>query len=381
MGGDLAARNRILTTHTGSLPRTPALLQALYKSERDEPVDQAQLEKDVEIAVSEAVARQVECGLAIVNDGEQSKINFCFYHYHRLNGFDHRPVPPAARTAAYMEIAEFPEFYRTSWVAAKGAPPPKYALCCTASVDWKDFSEVERDLANLKAATAGKDMAEVFMTAISPATYVPPNEFYATEQDYLFAMADVLAREYKAIVDAGFILQIDAPDLTVEYRNSDISIQQHLEFMATRIDVINHATRNLPPDRVRVHVCWGADEAPHSRDIPLKEIVGQLLRLRPHGLMVPGANGRHSHEWRVWETVKLPPDHYLVPGVIDSTTNIIEHPDNVAQRIADYCSVLGRDNVVAGVDCGFAYNQVDPKIIWAKLRSLTQGAAQASAKL
>jgi 5-methyltetrahydropteroyltriglutamate--homocysteine methyltransferase len=375
----MANRNRVLTTHTGSLPRTPALLEALYKSEGEEPVDQPQLERDIKIAVTEAVDRQIESGVSVVNDGEQSKINFCFYHYHRLDGFDRRPVPAAATIAPHAEVADFPEFYRSSWVGARAAPPPsKYELFCTAPVGWKNFSEVERDIANLKVATQGKDVADIFMTAISPATYLPPNEHYSTEEEYLYAMADVMAREYAAIVDAGFILQIDAPDLTVLYRLANITVEEHLRLMRLRVDVINHATRNIAPERIRVHACWGADEGPHNRDIPLKDIVGDLLRLRPHGIMIPGANGRHSHEWRVWENVKLPPGHYVVPGVIDSTTNIIEHPENVAQRIENYAGLLGLDGVVAGVDCGFAYNQVDPKIVWAKLRSLSEGAALAS---
>jgi 5-methyltetrahydropteroyltriglutamate--homocysteine methyltransferase len=369
--------DRILTTHTGSLRRAPTLLDALFKNDYAEPVDHAQLERDIKLAVQEAVDHQIESGVAIVNDGEQSKTTFCFYHYHRLNGFEQRPVSHA-RLEPGAEALEFPDFYRASW---SGGPPPKFELCCTAPLGWRDFSEVERDIANLKAATKGKGMADVFMTAISPATYLPPNEHYGSEEEYLYAMADVMAREYAAIIDAGFILQIDAPDLTVQYRIANISVEEHLRFMRLRVDVINHATHNLPADRIRVHACWGADEAPHNRDIPLKEIVGELLRLRPHGIMVPGANGRHSHEWKVWESVKLPSGHYVVPGVIDSTTNIIEHPEAVAERIENYASVLGRDAVVAGVDCGLAYNQLDPKIVWAKLKSLSDGAAIASKAL
>lgn len=373
----MSRSDRILTTHTGSLRRTSALLDALSKSENNEPVDRARLEHEIKHAVADTVGRQIDSGVAIINDGEQSKTSFCFYHYHRLDGFEQRPVTHG-RLAPQAEALDFPDFYRSAW---SGGPPPKFELCCTAPLGWKDFSEVERDIGNLKAATEGKGMADVFMTAISPATYLPPNEHYGNEEEYLHAMADVMAREYAAIVNAGFILQIDAPDLTVQYRIANISVEEHLRFMRLRVDVINYATRNLPADRIRVHACWGADEAPHNRDIPLQEIVGELMRLRPHGILVPGANGRHSHEWKVWQAVRLPPGHYVVPGVIDSTTNIIEHPEAVAERIANYASVLGRDAVVAGVDCGLAYNQLDPKIVWAKLRSLADGAAIASKAL
>jgi 5-methyltetrahydropteroyltriglutamate--homocysteine methyltransferase len=375
--------NRILTTHTGSLPRTPGLLAQLFKSERGESVDEVELGREIRLAVEEAVRRQNEVGMSVVNDGEQGKTNFFSYHYHRLTGFERVPALPSHKIhPMHAEALEFPEFFRHRWVAGgSNTEMPKDELCCTATIGWKDFSEVERDIANLKEATRNLDVADVFMTAISPATYVPRNAHYKTYEDYLHAMADAMAREYEAIVKAGFVLQIDAPDLTVYYRQEGVTVEQHLKHMGLCIDVINHATRNLPADQIRVHACWGADEAPHSRDIPLKAILSELLRLRAVGLTLPGANGRHSHEWRVWEGVKLPADKVIVPGVIDSTTNIIEHPEGVAERIQNYVRVLGAERVIAGVDCGFAYNQVDPQIIWAKLRALADGAVLASKAL
>ena len=223
------------------------------------------------------------------------------------------------------------------------------------------------------------------MTAISPGCYLPPNQHYPNEEEYLSDLTAAMEREYTAIVEAGFVLQIDAPDLTCHYRQKDISIDEHLRYMGSRVDAINYATRKLAADRIRVHVCWGADEAPHHRDIPLKAILGELLRLRPTGMTIPGANGRHSHEWRVWEDVKLPDGKIIIPGVIDSTTNIIEHPEAVAERILRYASVLGAENVIAGVDCGFdtsaEMGRVDPRIAWAKLKSLSEGAALASRQI
>jgi len=248
-------------------------------------------------------------------------------------------------------------------------------------VEWTNFSEVERDIANLKAAADEADAESVFMTAISPGTYAPLNLHYSSEEEYLTALADAMSREYAAILDAGFNLQIDAPDLTTEYRLRSITIEEHLAQMDLAIDAINHATRDLPTDRIRVHVCWGADEGPHHRDIPLKEIVDRLLRLRPAGLSIPGANGRHSHEWQVWGDVKLPEGKFLAPGVIDSTTNIIEHPEAVADRLLNYASVVEVDSLMASIDCGYAYNQVAPTIIWAKMHALAEGAALASARV
>jgi 5-methyltetrahydropteroyltriglutamate--homocysteine methyltransferase len=337
--------------------------------------------------VNATVRKQAEAGVTVLNDGEQGKSNFFTYRFQRLSGFSLEPNPNPGPSMS-SEAADYPEFYKR-WLSGgrirKAGPPATTELCCTSPVGWKDFSEVERDVANLKAATAGVDAAEVFMTAISPATYAPKNLHYGSEEEYLFATADAMNREYKAIIDAGFVLQIDSPDLTTYYRMAHVSVPEHIKHMGLCVDVINHAVRDLPLDRIRVHVCWGADEAPHNRDIPLREILSELLRLKPQGMTIPGANGRHSHEWKVWDGVKLPPDKVIVPGVIDSTTNIIEHPEAVAERIGNYASVLGRENVIAGVDCGFDtvadMGQVDTEIVWAKLRSLAEGAALATRAL
>jgi 5-methyltetrahydropteroyltriglutamate--homocysteine methyltransferase len=390
---------RVLTTHTGSLPRGAVLAAQLGAHDRGEADDDADFEASVRDSVLRAVERQVDAGLDVVNDGEMGKSSFQRYRYQRLTGFDlvdpveagvSAPGVPAAVTLP-REQRDFPEFYerwKAQWYPATATPTPQPVstpvLCCTGPIGWRDFSEVERDLANLRAAVDQADVEEGFMTAISPGTYLPPNLHYASAAEYLEAMADAMAREYAAIVDAGFVLQIDAPDLTTMYRY-EITHEEFHRQLEARIDAINHAVRGLPPERVRVHVCWGADEAPHVLDIPLHEIVHSLLRLTPQGLLTPGANGRHAHEWSVWEAVPLPDGKLLHPGVIDSTTNIVEHPEAVAERIVRYAGVVGRENVIAGVDCGFGttadLQQVDERVVWAKLQALSEGAALASAHL
>jgi len=389
----MAEPTRIRTTHVGSLPRTPAVNAINLERMAGATVDEAAYERVVSEAVAEVVRHQVDAGISMVNDGEQSKPSFFNYHFGRLSGFELHERPEGAKLPVGAlgfegERLDHPDFFegfsRIAGVQAQApdpSDPPPQDLCCVAPVAWSDFSQVERDIANLKTAADAAGAESVFMTAISPGTYAPLNLYYASEEEYLFALGDALSREYAAILDAGFSLQIDAPDLTTEYRLRRITMDEHLEHMDLCIAAINHATRDLPPERVRVHVCWGADEAPHHRDIPLQDIVDRLLGMRPAGLSIPGANGRHAHEWKVWRDVKLPDDKFLVPGVIDSTTNIIEHPDAVAQRIADYASVVGPDRVLASIDCGYAYNQVATSVIWAKMRSLAQGAELASARI
>ena len=379
--------SRILTSHTGSLPRPISLVKLLWAKDAGQPYDPNELDAAITASVAETVRRQVEAGVTVINDGEQGKTNFYVYRYQRLSGFEPMPFSAPRGNPMSSEAQDFPEFYKR-WMAGgqlREGRTSQPDLCCSGPVGWQDFSDVERDIANLKAASRDADVADVFMSAISPATYPPPNHHYKSEEEYLFAIADAMKREYKAILDAGFVLQIDSPDLTTYYRMAHVTVEEHIKHMNLCVDVINHAVEGLPLDRIRVHVCWGADEAPHNRDIPLKDIIHSLLRLKPHGMTIPGANGRHSHEWKVWEGIKLPPEKVIVPGVIDSTTNIIEHPEAVAERIVRYASVLGRENIIAGVDCGFDtvadMGQVDPAIVWAKLKSLGDGAALASQEL
>jgi len=368
---------RILTTHTGSLARPPELLQMLLAREEGQPVDPGVFDAAVQRAVTEKVKRQVEAGIAIVNDGEQSKISFATYVRERLHGFGGADEPRPVG----LEAREFPEY------ATRRATPNRRPAC-NAPIAWQDFSAVEKDIANLKAATEGLPVEEVFMTAVSPGTLANffPNRYYPTREAYLEAVAEVMKREYEAIVQAGFLLQLDCPDLALRSTwFPDLSIPEFRTVVAQNVEALNAATRDIPAEHVRMHVCWGAGEGPHNHDVPLRDIVDVLLTGRPAALSIVGANGRHEHEWKVWQDVQLPAGKVLIPGVIDSTTNIVEHPEVVAERIVRYANVLGRENVIAGVDCGFGTNartdQVDPEIAWAKLQALVEGAELATKAL
>ncbi|HEY7494797.1 MAG TPA: cobalamin-independent methionine synthase II family protein [Candidatus Tectomicrobia bacterium] len=368
---------RILTTHTGSLARSPELLQLLLAREEGQPVDPGVFDNMVRRAVTEKVRRQVEVGLAIVNDGEQSKISFATYVRERLHGFGGADEPRPVS----LEAREFPEY------AARRAFPYRRPAC-NAPVAWKDFSAVEKDIAHLKAATAGLAVEEVFMTAVSPGTLANffPNRYYPTREAYLEAMSEVMKREYEAIVQAGFLLQLDCPDLALRSTwFPDLSVPEFRTVVAQNVEALNHATRDIPAEHVRLHVCWGAGEGPRNHDVPLRDIVDVLLKARPAAMSIMGANGRHEHEWKVWKDMQLPAGKVLIPGVIDSTTNIIEHPEVVADRLVRYANMLGRENIIAGVDCGFGTNarteQVDPRIAWAKLQALVEGAELATREL
>jgi len=368
---------RIVTTHTGSLARPSELLQMLLARDEGQAVDPEVFDATVRQAVTQTVQRQVEIGLAVINDGEQSKISFATYIRERLHGFGGADEPRPIS----LEAREFPEY------AARRATPYRRPAC-NAPVAWKDFAAVEKDIANLQAATTGLQVEEAFLTAVSPGTIVNffPNRYYPTRDAYLEAVAEVMQREYEAIVQAGFLLQLDCPDLALRSTwFPDLSIPEFRTIVAHNVAALNHATRDIPAERMRMHVCWGAGETPRNHDVPLRDIVDELLKARPAGLSLMGANGRHEHEWKVWQEVRLPDGKILIPGVIDSTTNIIEHPEVVAERLVRYASVLGRENVIAGVDCGFGTNaqtdQVDPKIAWAKLRALVEGAELATREL
>src|SRR2546426_972576 len=368
---------RMLTTHTGSLARPPELLQMLLAREEGQPVDPGVFDAAVQRAVTEKVRARVEAGIAIVNEGEQSKISFATYVRERLHGFGGADEPRPVG----LEAREFPEY------ATRRAFPYRRPAC-NAPVAWKDFSAVEKDIAHLKAATTGLAVEEVFMTAVSPGTLANffPNRYYPTREAYLAAMSEVMKREYEAIVQAGFLLQLDCPDLALRSTwFPDLSIPEFRTVVAQNVEALNHATRDISAEQVRLHVCWGAGEGPHNHDVPLQDIVDVLLTGRPAALSIVGANGRHEHEWKVWQDVPLPAGKVLIPGVIDSTTNIVEHPEVVAERIVRYANVLGRENIIAGVDCGFGTSaqtdQVDAEVAWAKLRALVEGAELATRAL
>jgi 5-methyltetrahydropteroyltriglutamate--homocysteine methyltransferase len=379
--------NQILCSHIGSLPRTPAAFRVLETRNRGGDIPDDEFEPVVRQAVDEVVHRQVDAGVTVVNDGEQSKWAYMAYVRDRLAGFELRALPadslPGPPLAA--EAKDFPDYYR-HWSYAGGSASLR-AHACTGPISYAAMGEVRRDIDNLRRAASGLDVGDLFMTAISPAmVWTTPNEYYPDQDSYRHAICDALGEEYQAIVGAGIVLQIDCPDLGIPLRSSPgMDLAECRQVMAANIEGLNHATRFIDPDMMRVHACYGADEAPHHRDPNLVDIIDVLLGARPHGLTIVGANGRHEHEYHVWDDVDLPDGKVIMPGVIDSTTNIIEHPDLVAERIVRHARSLGRENVIAGVDCGLdtiaGVHQVDPDVAWAKLASLGEGARRATQQL
>jgi 5-methyltetrahydropteroyltriglutamate--homocysteine methyltransferase len=369
---------RILTTHTGSLPRLNDLQQMLYAKERGEQVDQVIFETKVREAVQAVVGQQAACGIDVVNDGEMGKISYSTYVKDRLTGFEGTGRLKLGRSA---DLVDFPEYAQRVFADFSEIAGP----ACTGPITYKGLAEVQRDIANLKAALQGVDVTEVFMTAASPGVISRflENQYYPSHEAYLAALADAMKVEYDTIYQAGFILQLDCPDLTGG-RNIK-GTQSGLSYLELHVEALNHAVRDIPADCMRLHLCWGNYEGPHHKDTPLQDILGIVLQARPAGLSIEAANPRHEHEWKVFEEVKLPEGKVLIPGVLDSTTNFIEHPELVAQRIERFASRVGRENVIAGTDCGFAtfagLHTVDPRIAWAKLQAMAEGAHIVSKQL
>jgi 5-methyltetrahydropteroyltriglutamate--homocysteine methyltransferase len=342
--------------------------------------DPAVFEARVRHAVAEVVRKQVETGVDIINDGEQGKVGYSTYVRHRLTGFTGQSTVPLR-----ADWADFPEAAARLGRSSAVARP-----ACNGPIDWQDQTAVQEDIANLKAALVGVQPAEAFLTAASPGViaHFLQNEYYPSRDAYLARLVDIMKEEYDAIYQAGFVLQVDCPDLAMGRHLAfpDLSTPEFLKIAEANVEALNHALRDIPPDRMRLHLCWGNYEGPHHRDIPLKDILGTALKARPQALSFEGANPRHEHEWAVFREVRLPEDKVIIPGVLDSTTNFIEHPELVAQRLIRYAEVVGRERVIAGTDCGFATFarsnlQVEPEIVWAKLRSMAEGARLASAAL
>jgi 5-methyltetrahydropteroyltriglutamate--homocysteine methyltransferase len=371
---------RILTTHTGSLPRTEGLLDLLRDREEGRLSAAAALHDRTRAAVFDVVRKQGETGLAVVNDGEQGRADYTIYVKDRLTGFGGESSP-----WPNPDAAEFPEWTE---MARQFAPPFQKRPACTGPVEWKDWPAVERDIQNLRDAAAGR-AEEVFMTSPSPGQIgrFLQNRYYPNDEKYLYTLADVMKREYQAIVRAGFLLQLDCPDLALGRHTqfAHLTLAEFRTVCEMHVEVLNYAVADIAPDRMRMHICWASTGGPHHRDVPLRDIVDIVVKGRPGALLVAGANPRHEHEWKVWKDVRLPDGKILVPGVIDSTTNFIEHPELVAERIVRYAGVVGRENVIAGVDCGFGTFagrvQVDTNIVWHKLRALVEGARLASDEL
>jgi 5-methyltetrahydropteroyltriglutamate--homocysteine methyltransferase len=370
--------DHILTTHCGSLPRPPEIVALVESVELGRPFDAGEFETTIREAVAAAVRRQAQAGIAVVNDGEQSKFNFGSYFQRRLRGFTLSQTSSSARRSA--ELAAYPDYFERKW-PYRGS---RLRATCTGPISYISLDAVRRDLANLKSVAAATVWEELFMTAVSPGTVLSntPNQHYSSEEEYHQALCDALSVEYEAIVSEGVLLQLDCPDFGRTPRVQEITLEDHLKLVARNIELLNYATRNIPPESMRFHVCWGADEAPHTYDPPLESMIRLLIKGRPQGITIAAANGRHEHEWSVWKDVKLPDGKVLIPGVIDSTTNIVEHPETVAERIDRFASVVGRENLIAGVDCGFdtvaGVEQVDGEIAYAKLAALAEGARIAS---
>ena len=374
--------DRILTTHVGSLPRPQDVVDLIFAQDRGEPVDAARFETVVQRAVEDVIRLQKEAGVDIPSDGEQSKISYATYIRHRLTGFEgdsKRPTP--------SDIDAIPD-YRDKLVREGHSATYKRPVC-KGPVKVKDLSSLRADIAHLKEALPKSNVSEGFMNAVSPGTICvfQPNEYYPTHEAYMEALAEAMREEYETIVNSGLLLQLDCPDLAMgrHSRFRDLTDEQFLRNASIQVDALNHALANVPADRVRLHICWGNYEGPHNHDIPLTAVLPILFKSKPMALLIEGANPRHEHEWEIWTTHKLPEGKVLVPGVLDSSCNFVEHPQLVAQRLMRYAQLLGRERIIAGTDCGFGtfagFGPVHPSICWMKLKSLSEGAKIASDKL
>jgi len=373
---------RILTTHVGSLPRSQAVTEVLFARERGDTVDARADAAVIKAAVAEVVRRQVAVGIDVVSDGEMSKISYATYIAQRFSGFGgDTPREPG------QDLVEFPGLLTK--LAERGSTAKYRRPRCIAEVKLSDAEPLRADLRNMQAAITAAPSAGAFINAASPGVVAlfQPNDYYRTQDDYLIALAEALRSEYEAIVEAGMILQIDAPDLAMGrhtmYRNR--SLEEFESLAARHIEVLNHALRNVPAERARMHVCWGNYEGPHHHDVPMARLLPIVLKAKPQGLLFEAANPRHAHEWSVFRDASIPDDKILIPGMLATTTNYVEHPQLVAERIERFADIVGRERVMAGTDCGFGtfagFGPVEPDIAYLKLRSLVEGAQLASRRL
>jgi 5-methyltetrahydropteroyltriglutamate--homocysteine methyltransferase len=374
---------RILTTHTGSLPRPSALLASLKQRGSTDDSDFA---SRLRSAVAEIVRKQVDAGIDVINDGELSKESYSTYVRERLTGFEGEPE----QATKMPDLEAFPGYAnRLMSEVASAAESMLRPPACVGEIKVKDRKQLQRDIDNLRAATKDVKAEEVFMSSASPGvvSLFFANHHYPTREAYLAAIADAMKDEYEAIVAAGFVLQLDCPDLAMgrHLQFPELTSEEFRKEARLNVEALNHATANIDPDRMRIHLCWGNYEGPHHYDVPLKDIVDIILEARPNGISLEACNPRHEHEWEVFKDVRLPDGKVLIPGVIDSTTNYIEHPELVAQRLLRYAELVGRENVLAGSDCGFATSAqvtvVDPEITWAKFEAMAEGARIASERL
>jgi 5-methyltetrahydropteroyltriglutamate--homocysteine methyltransferase len=373
---------RILTTHVGSLPRSDLLSDLLLKKDHGQEVDEAHFEAVLHEEVAAIVKAQAQAGVDIVSDGELSKIGYATYIKDRLSGFGgHRPRKPA------LDLQPYPEYMEKMALVA-GKQNFK-RLCCTGPIQVTTTKPLEFDLANFRAALSGAKVEDAFLNAASPGVVsaFQPNDYYPTHAAYLEAISRAMQSEYEAIVNAGFVLQVDCPDLAMARHTGfqELSEAEFLRQAEQQVEALNAALINISPEKLRMHVCWGNYEGPHTADIDLVKILGIILKAKPSAILFEASNPRHGHEWAVWKEAKIPENKILVPGVVDSTSNYVEHPELVSQRILQFAHIVGRERVIAGTDCGFAtfagVGKVDAKIVWKKLETLAEGARRATEKL
>jgi 5-methyltetrahydropteroyltriglutamate--homocysteine methyltransferase len=375
----IRSMTRFLTTHTGSLPRPDDLIRMMYAKEEGVPVDAAALGRRIWSAVTEVVGRQVQAGIDIVNDGEFSKPSYATYVKDRLSGFDGTSQP-----LQYQDLVDFPGMAKR--VFGDPGRARRKTPACTGPIAVRDVRAAYTDSENLKSALSTVKTEGAFLTAASPGvvSLFFRNDYYPSHEAYLQAIAEAMKPEYEAVAKAGFVLQVDCPDLAMgrHIQYASLSVEEFRKKARLHIEALDHALANVPPEQARMHLCWGNYEGPHHYDVPLADILDLVLAARPSAISFEAANPRHAHEWRVFERIKLPPGKVIIPGVLDSTTNFIEHPELVAERIGRYARLVGRENVIAGTDCGFGtwvgQAAVDPDVVWAKLASMAAGARLAS---
>jgi len=377
--------DRILTTHCGSLPRPKDLLDLMKAKINGDPYDAGAYAARIRSAVSEIVRQQVECGIDVPTDGEQGKQGFFAYVNERLTGFEPRPGPRPAMFEA--EVRDFPEYYKqyfsTAMLGVTIAPLVQFA--CTGPVSYRGQDALSRDIDNLKAAVHGLDPSDVFLPAVAPSG-VGKNEYYPSYEAYMLAVAEALSTEYRAIVEAGFLLQIDDPFLTELYSYSSLSAADRRRTAETYVEALNHGLRGIPPEKVRFHTCYGINEGPRIHDAPLKDMLEVILKVNAGAYSFEAANPRHEHEYHVFENVKLPHGKLIIPGVVTHASNIVEHPELIAERIVRFARLVGRENVIAGTDCGFSSQatyqpEIHPSVVWAKFRAMAEGARLATQQL
>jgi 5-methyltetrahydropteroyltriglutamate--homocysteine methyltransferase len=376
------SRDHILTSHVGSLPRPDDAVALLIKKEKGEPFDLAEFDRVMKQAVANVVKKQADIGFDVVSDGETSKIGYSTYIKDRYTGFgDEFQVKP------HLDLIDYPEFRKR--MAAFNGPPTFKRLCCIGPIEPKDTSLLEKDIANFRAAVSAVNVAEGFINAASPGVVASflQNKYYPTYEKYIEALAKALKPEYEAIAKAGFVVQVDCPDFAMSRHTGfqELTDDEFIKRAHFNVEVLNDALRDVPAEQVRIHICWGNYEGPHDHDIALEKIMPVIRKAKAKGISFEGANARHEHEWKVWAEAKLPDDVVLLPGMLDSSSNYVEHPELVAQRIERLADVVGRERIIASTDCGFGtfagFSKVDAGIAWKKLKSLVDGAAIASRRL